>query len=66
MKSARHGHSVISVGNSFMVVGGIGQTSIEECVGGETVNCQNTDITLKNYEYYPALFTVNMNFCVAR
>ena len=66
MKSPRHGHSVISIGNSFMIVGGIGQTHIEECVGEETVDCQNTDLTLKNYEYYPALFTVNTNFCVAR
>ena len=66
MKSARHGHSVISIGNSFMIVGGIGQTSIEECIEGETVNCQETGIMLKNYEYYPALLSVNMNFCVAR
>ena len=63
MNTARRGHGVIFVDGQFLVAGGGGLYSNENCVfsSGE-MKCTNQSTTLNNYAFYPELYLVESSF----
>ena len=62
LNSPREGHGVISVGNIFTVVGGMGTQNNEACVlENEQVTCTELSSSLTDYFYWPSLYLVNDN-----
>ena len=64
LRMGRHGHSVIFDGEYMLVVGGFGENLTEKCTfTAKGVNCYEQSPRLYNYEYYPELFLVPVDFC---
>ena len=62
--SSRHGHSVIQLGQSFLVVGGKGRKRTEVCDWShEILYCNEQNPILADYDLYPELFVVPDNYC---
>ena len=64
MNTARDGHSVISVENRVMVVGGDGKTyNTESCVlKGDKMTCDDQESKLFDYSHIPHLFVVGHDY----
>ena len=63
INTSRHGHRVMFVGNTFMVVGGGGTVGNEACVlANEQFTCTELSSSLTDYAWYPVLYLVDENY----
>ena len=60
---ARHAHSVIGIGDQFLILGGIGTNTAEKCrFWRGNMTCSPQQPNLSNYRYSVGLFLVPDNF----
>ena len=62
--TAQDGHLVIFDGSNLLVFGGLGTLKTEKIlISNGQVTCSEQDPSLQNYEYYPELFLVSLDYC---
>ena len=63
LNSARNGHEVILIENTYLVIGGELNQPNEVCLlNNGQFTCEEKNTTLDNYRYKPLLFLVSNNF----
>ena len=61
--SARRGHGVILVENTFMVIGGLSTKPNEACqLNNGQFTCESKTSSLNDYAFYPLLFLVSDDY----
>lgn len=65
LNTGRQGHSVIYHNGTFLVVGGAGETKpTENCsMMNDAMTCTESTPSLKGYQFYPLLFSIEDDFC---
>ena len=63
LNSARRGHGVMMVGNTFMVIGGVEIQPTETCnLNNGQFTCEEKNTRLNRYYYTPSVFLVSDDF----